>query len=50
MRCAAVIKNRKWKPIQQKKLKNNLKNEKKKNVALNLELDKHKNTKWKMCP
>ena len=36
------LKKRKWKLIQQKKLKNDLKNEKAKNVALNRELDKHK--------
>ena len=41
------LKKRKWKLIQQKKLKNDLKNEKAKNVALNRELDKHKKCKMK---
>ena len=39
------LKKRIWKLIQQKKLKNDLKNEKAKNVALNRELDKHKKCK-----
>ena len=36
------LKKRKRKLIQQKKSKNDLKNEKAKNVVLNRELDKHK--------
>ena len=41
------LKKKKWKVIKQTKLKNGLKNEKAKNVALNLELEKHKNCKMK---
>ena len=41
------LKKRKRKLIQQKKLKNDLKNEKTKNFALNHELDKHKKCKMK---
>ena len=41
------LKKRKWKLIQQKKLKYDLKNKKAKNVALNLELEKHKKCKMK---
>lgn len=37
------LKKRTWKVINQKKLTNDLKNEKAKNAALNNEFEKHKN-------